>query len=284
MISSKVKKVGEGIILYLIIVLVAFFALLPVFWMVKTSFSTASEAFIIPPKLIFQPTLENYRYVVLGGYMRAGADFWRFYGNSVVVSLFSTLLALVIGVPAAYILARFQFRGKDNLSFWILSTRMAPPLGVALPLYILIMKMHLLDTRLGLIILYLTFDLGLVVWMMVGFFQELPRQIEEAAMVDGCSVFEAFWKVVLPLSASGLSAAAILCIVFSWNEFLFALMVTGVKAQTAPVGVYSFMLHTRVMWGPICAAGTLVALPVVAFVVLVQRHLVRALTFGAIKG
>lgn len=278
------KRRGEGIVLYLIIAFTAFFALLPVFWMVKTSFSTTSEAFAIPPKLIFKPTFQNYGYVILGGYMRAGADFWRFYGNSIVVSLCSTLLALIVGVPAAYVLARFQFRAKDHLSFWILTTRMAPPLGVALPLYILMMKMNLLDTRLALIILYLTFNLGLVIWLMVGFFQELPKELEEAAMVDGCSLFQAFLRIVLPLSASGLSAAAILCIVFSWNEFLFALLVTGVNAQTAPIGVYSFMLHTQVMWGPICAAGTLVALPVIVFVILVQKHLVRALTFGAIKG
>jgi multiple sugar transport system permease protein len=251
--------------------------------MVRTSFIHSADAFLLPPKLLFKPILDNYIRIFKGGYMTSGTNFIKSYINSVIISVSSSILTLLIGVPAAYSLARFQFKGKNDLSFWILTTRMAPPLGAALPLYIILRWANLLDTHIALIILYLTFNLSLVIWLLTGFFQGIPTEIEEASFIDGCSRMSGLFKVVIPICLPGIIAAAVICFIFSWNEFLFALITTGVRAQTVPLGAYSLILHTRVLWGPITAAGVTISLPIIIFVVIFQRQLVTALTFGAIR-
>lgn len=278
-----VKKLLLNIIIYIVIIIFLLFTLLPIFWMVRTSFIHSADAFLLPPKLFFKPILDNYTRIFQGGYMTSGTNFVKSYINSIIISVSSSLLSLMIGIPAAYSLARFQFKAKNDLSFWILTTRMAPPLGAALPLYMLFRWVNLLDTHLCLIILYLTFNISLVIWLLTGFFQGIPKEIEEASFIDGCSRLGALLRVIIPICLPGIIAAVIICFIFSWNEFLFALITTGVRAQTVPIGAYSLILHTRVLWGPITAAGVTISLPIIAFVVIFQKQLVTALTFGAIR-
>jgi multiple sugar transport system permease protein len=278
-----VKKLLLNFSIYIVIIIFLFFTLLPIFWMVRTSFIHSADAFLLPPKLFFKPILDNYTRIFQGGYMTSGTNFVKAYINSIIISVSSSLLSLMIGIPAAYSLARFQFKAKNDLSFWILTTRMAPPLGAALPLYMLFRWVNLLDTHLCLIILYLTFNISLVIWLLTGFFQGIPKEIEEASFIDGCSRLGALLRVIIPICLPGIIAAVIICFIFSWNEFLFALITTGVRAQTVPIGAYSLILHTRVLWGPITAAGVTISLPIIAFVVIFQKQLVTALTFGAIR-
>jgi multiple sugar transport system permease protein len=273
----------KTILIYIALLVMFTFTILPIFWMVRTSFIYSADAFVLPPKLIFKPILDNYSRIFTGGYMTSGTNFLKSYINSIIISTSSAVLTLIIGILAAYSLARFNFRGKDDFSFWILSTRMAPPLGVALPLYTILKWGHLLDTHIALILLYLVFNLSLVIWLLTGFFQGIPKEIEEASFIDGCSRMKSLIKVIIPICMPGVIAATVICIIFSWNEFLFALITTGVRSQTVPLGAYSMILHSKVLWGPITAAGVVISIPIVTFVIIFQKQLVTALTFGAIK-
>ena len=243
-----------------------------------TSIKTDIDALSFPPKWIFDPTLKNYVDILNTSPL---VDYAL---NSLIVASLNTLLCLMIGSMAAYGLARFKFRGADNLAFWILSIRMMPPVAAIIPIYILMKNLRLLDTPWCLVITYLTFNLPFVVWMMKGFFEEIPREIEESALIDGCSDFSVFFRIALPLVAPGLAATAIMVFIFSWNEFLFALILTGTKAVTLPVGIIGYMKETGINWGYMTAGGILALIPVIVFMVLVQKHLVKGLTLGALKG
>jgi multiple sugar transport system permease protein len=252
------------------------FTLLPVLWLLQMSFKTGVDAFRMPPLLLFTPTFENY----LGLLQER---FPKFFMNSVVVSLTTTALSMLLGVPAAYAMARARFRGTGGLRLWILFTRMVPPIAVALPFFLMFRTAGLLDTRLGLVIVYLTFNLGLVVWTMEVFFAGIPPSLEEAARIDGASVLRIFLKVSLPLSAPGLATTAILCFLFSWNDFFFALVLTRTQAMTAPVGIINFLNYEGWEWGKIAAGGTVVMLPVILFALLVRRYLISGLLSGAVR-
>ena len=243
-----------------------------------TSIKTDIDALSFPPKWIFDPTLKNYVAILNTSPL---VDYAL---NSLIVASLNTLLCLIVGSMAAYGLARFKFRGADNLAFWILSIRMMPPVAAIIPIYILMKNLRLLDTPWCLVITYLTFNLPFVVWMMKGFFEEIPREIEESALIDGCSDFSVFFRIALPLVAPGLAATAIMVFIFSWNEFLFALILTGTKAVTLPVGIIGYMKETGINWGYMTAGGILALIPVIVFMVLVQKHLVKGLTLGALKG
>ncbi len=243
-----------------------------------TSIKTEVDALSFPPKWIFDPTLKNYVDILNTSPLIGYAV------NSLIVAGLNTLLCLIVGSMAAYGLARFKFRGADNIAFWILSIRMMPPVAAIIPIYILMKSLRLLDTPWCLVITYLTFNLPFVVWMMKGFFEEIPREIEESALIDGCSDFSVFFRIALPLVAPGLAATAILVFIFSWNEFLFALILTGTKAVTLPVGIIGYMKETGINWGYMTAGGILALIPVIVFMILVQKHLVKGLTLGALKG
>ena len=204
--------------------------------------------------------------------------------NSLIVASVNTAICLIVGSMAAFSLARYKFKGSRNIAFWILSIRMMPPVAAIIPIYILMKKLQLLDTPWCLIITYFTMNLPFVVWMMKGFFEEIPREIEESALIDGCSDFGIFIRIALPLAAPGLAATAILVFIFSWNEFIFALILTGTKAVTLPVGIIGFMKETGINWGYMTAGGVLALIPAIIFVILVQKHLVKGLTMGALKG
>jgi len=272
-LTPKVKKIA-----FVIVAVVVFGVILfPPVVLFLTSIKTELDALSFPPKWLFLPTLKNYAEIFqtspLIGYAL----------NSLIVASVNTVVSLILGSMAAYSLARYKFRGADNLAFWILSIRMMPPVAAIIPIYAIMKYLRILDTPWCLIITYLTFNLPFVVWMMKGFFEDIPREIEESALIDGCSHFGVFRKIALPLAAPGLAATAILAFIFSWNEFLFALILTGTKAVTLPVGIIGYMKETGINWGYMTAGGILALIPVIVFTILVQKHLVKGLTLGAMK-
>jgi multiple sugar transport system permease protein len=247
----------------------------PFVWLVQLAFRPAADLF--DDRLLFVPTLEGFTSLLQGG------NFLKSFGNSLMVSTLSTGLSLVIGVPAAYTLVRWQFRGRDQVALWILVTRMAPPIAFTIPFFLAYRWLGLQDTVIGLALVYLTFNLAIVIWLMQSFFEAVPAALEEAAYIDGCGVWQAFWRVTLPLTAPGLAATAVLCFIFSWNDFFYALILTRTNAITAPVAIVNFLQYEGWEWSKIAASGTLVMFPVVIFTVLVRTYLVRGLTAGGIK-
>src|SRR5271155_4983593 len=259
-----------------LVVALALLVLAPFLWLLRMSLETNAQIFAFPPRLWFNPTLANY--VALWQ-----TEFRHSFLNSTLVSLSSTLAAMLVGVPAAYALSRLRSR-SDALSLWIIASRMAPPTAFAIPYFLVYREIDLIDTRLGLIIIYLTFNISLVIWLMRSFFENTPRAMEEAAWIDGAGFWQGLVRIVLPTAAPGLAATAILCFVFSWNDFFFALILTRSEAMTAPVAVVNFMNYEGWEWGRIAAGGTMVMLPVLVFSLVVRRFLISGLTAGAVKG
>ncbi len=267
---------------YLLVICAMLCALAPIYWMLTISLKHEVDQFAVPPLWFsFTPTLEHYQDAFLG------RSFGELMITSAIVAVVSTLCALTIGTLAAYALARFKmpYRLDRKLSLWILSTRMFPPIVTVIPLFLMMRDLQLLDTRASLVILYTGFNLPFVVWMMRGFFVEVPRELEEAAMVDGDSRLGALWRVLLPLVAPGLAATAVFCLIISWNEFLFALVMTQTDAaMTLPVGIAGRVTQYEIKWGVMSAAGVVAMTPILIFAIAVQRYLVRGLSLGAVKG
>lgn len=278
MIISK----REQLFKYLLIILAVLIAVAPIYWMLTISLKHEVDQFAVPPRwFLFTPTLAHYRDAFLT------RSFGQYLINSAIVSVLSTFSALVIGTLAAYALARFKmpYRLDRKLSLWILSTRMFPPIVTAVPLFLMMRDLRLLNTRLSLVILYTGFNLPFVIWMMRGFFVEVPRELEEAALVDGDSRLGALRRVLLPLVAPGLAATAVFCLIISWNEFLFALVMTQTDAaMTLPVGIAGRVTQYEIKWGVMSAAGVVAMMPILIFAMAVQRYLVRGLSLGAVKG
>jgi multiple sugar transport system permease protein len=267
---------------YLLLTIALLAALVPVYWMLTISLKTEVDQFASPPSwLWFSPTLEHYYDAFVN------RSFGQYLLTSALVAVASTACALIIGTLAAYSLARFRlpYNLDHKLSLWILSTRMFPAIVTAVPLFLMMRDVRLLNTRLALVIVYTAFNLPFVVWMMRGFFAELPRDLEEAALVDGDSRIGALWRVVLPLVAPGLAATAVFCLIVSWNEFLFALVLTQTdEAMTLPVGIAGRVTQYEIKWGVMSAAGTVAIVPILIFALSVQKYLVRGLSLGAVKG
>lgn len=257
--------------------LVLFAMLLPFLWLLQMSFKPTPLILEFPPRVFFMPTLEHYV-----GLWQAG--FPESFVNSLVTSIVSTLLALVFGIPAAYALSRWTGRGRFGLGLGILLTRMAPPIAFTIPFFLAYRYLGLLDTRTGLILIYMTFNLPLVIWMMQPFFDAVPASLEEAALMDGAGYATVFMEIVMPMAAAGIAATAILCFLYAWNDFFFALILTRTDARTAPVAVVNFMNYEGWEWGKIAAGGSLVMAPVLVFSMMVRRYLVSGLTAGAVKG
>lgn len=273
--SGSGPVAGRGALLGDVGALVLMVAVLfPFIWLVQMSFRPNKDIFGYD--LLFSPTLDHYRALWTGAFSKS-------FVNSAITSISSTVLSLVIGVPAAYALSRTGGRSARRIALWILATRMAPPIAFTIPFFLAYRYAGLLDTHLGLIVVYLTFNLALVIWMMQPFFDGVPRELEEAAWIDGCGVWQAFRVVTMPLAAPGLAATAVICFIMSWNDFFYALVLTRTNASTAPVAIVNFIQYTGWEWGRIAAAGTLVMLPVVIFSMLVRNYLVRGLMAGGTK-
>ncbi|WP_164667217.1 carbohydrate ABC transporter permease [Virgibacillus doumboii] len=269
------KIVSGGLTLFTYLLAFVFF--FPILWIFITGFKTESEAINIPPSIFFEPTLENFQMVW-------GMGIGEFFINSAIVTVSSTLLALLLGVPAAYALALFKIKRKDDILFWIISTRFLPIAGIIIPLYLIFKNINLLDSLLALTLLYAAMNVPLIIWMMRSFFNDVSIEIIEATRVDGATGLQAFFKVVLPLVRPGLVSTALLSMVFAWNEFFFAVSLSYTNAATLPVNMASYMTQEGLFWAQMSAAASISILPVIILGWFTQRQLVRGLTMGAVKG
>jgi sorbitol/mannitol transport system permease protein len=255
---------------------IALFVFFPILWTVLTGFKSEVDAAASPPVLFFDATLDNYQAVFSSHYR-------SYFENSVLIAGGSTLVALVLGLPAAYSLAFNPSKRSPAVLSWVLSTKMLPLVGALIPLLVIYKRVGLFDSRLGMILLYAAFNLPLVIWMMRSFFADLPRDILEAAIVDGARFFRIMTRVVLPLTAPGLAATVLLSVIFAWNEFLLAVNLTSAHSGTLPVFISSFQTSEGLFWAKMSAASTMAIAPVILAGWMAQRSLVRGLTFGAVK-
>lgn len=249
----------------------------PLLWMVSTALKEGNQAFSAVPTLFFRPTLDNLRHVFIE------SRFGSALGTSLFTAISSTILALILGSGIAYPLARRRVPAQKQISSWILSLRIIPPIVVIIPLFLLLRRVGLTGSIWSLVIVYTYMNLPLTVWLMRGFFADMPVEIEEAAHVDGCSPLGTFLRITVPLTLPGIVATGLLAFIFAWNEFLFANVLTGAGTRTAPVGLTEYVTPVSVEWNNIMAAGIVVVLPVWIGALAAQRYLVRGLTLGAVK-
>jgi multiple sugar transport system permease protein len=303
--SGPSKRVAGAVI-----VLYAAISIVPLVWIFLTAFKSPPDSIAYPPKIAFKPTLDGYcnlfttisrqtedyiaslppptnvcdriaraRNMVVAG----PSNFVPRFFNSLVIAFGSTALSVLLGVTAAYAFSRFRVPGKDDLLFFILSTRMMPPIAVAIPIYLMYRELGLSDTRLGMILLYTAVNVSLAIWLLKGFIDEIPREYEEAALVDGYTRLQAFRKVVLPQAATGIVATAIFCLIFAWNEYAFATLLTSGQAQTAPPFIPIIIGEGGQDWPAVAAGTTLFLVPILVFTVLLRKNLLRGITFGAVR-
>jgi multiple sugar transport system permease protein len=293
-----------------LVIAYALITLMPLAWIIATGFKTPADAIAYPPKVIFEPSLEGYvnlftsrsrvtpedlaalpppetfydqivrQYdMVITGPSNYGERFV----NSIIIGFGSTFLSVFLGTIAAYAFSRFKVPVKDDLLFFILSTRMMPPIAVAIPIFLMYRQLGLSDTHLGMILLYTAVNLSLSVWLLKGFIDEIPIEYEEAALIDGYTRFQAFYKVVLPQAATGIASTAIFCLIFAWNEYAFAVLLTSGTAQTAPPFIPTIIGAGGKDWPAVAAGATLFLLPIMVFTILLRKHLLRGITFGAVR-
>jgi len=271
---TSARSLRSQALLLLAIIAVCVF---PFYWMVTTSLKTQIVALEAPPVWLFEPTLDNYRAALFeDGVLRTLI-------NSLIVAISTTLLALTLGVPAAFALARFEFRGKRDLWFWFITNRMVSPIVLALPFFLIARNLGLLDRHITLILIYLTFNLPIVIWIVTDQFRGVPHDLDEAARLEGASQFTIMRKICLPLAMPGVAVSAIFSFIFSWNELMFGLILTRTDAKTAPAMAVSFMEGYNLPYGKIMATSTLIVIPVLIFALIASRQLVRGLTMGAVK-
>lgn len=263
-------------VLYALLTLYLIFVLFPILWLILSSFKTHYQTLILPPKLIFKPALQAYEKLLTGGMIKA-------FKNSLIIVGIDVVLALAFGIPAAYSLARFKTKLGENIGFWFLSIRMAPAFGVIVPLYIVIRNFRLLDTIFAVNISHLLLNLPFAIWLLKGYFEEMPVELEESALIDGATRFQALLWIVLPISLPMVVAVSILTFIFSWNEFLFAFVLTSSSGVTVPVLVASLAGTMRFDWPLMCAVSVGAMIPAFIFVFFVQRYIVRGLTLGALR-
>jgi len=244
-------------------------------WMIMIGLKTGVQNIEYPPLFIFRPTLENFKAVF------QQHNFLKYLTNSFIIATFATLISLFIGLPAAYSIARYKQR---NLSLGILVARMTPFVSYLLPWYIIFRKLNLIDTFTALITTHLIITLPMIIWLMIAFFEGVPIELEEAALIDGCVRSETFLRIAIPLSKNGIITSAIIYFIFSWNQFLFSLILSGPKTRTVPVAVYNFMSYGKIDWAGIGAAATIIVFPVLVFAFFAKNKIVEGLTKGALKG
>ena len=303
--SSRSKLIAS-----VVVVTYAVITILPLLWIFLTGFKTPPDSIAYPPRILFEPSVEGYvnlfttrsrqtpeflaslpppqtwyerlvrsRNMVIGGPSKVVPRFL----NSMIIGFGSTFLAVCFGTIAAYAFSRFRVPLADDLLFFILSTRMMPPIAVAIPIYLMFRHLGLSDTKLGMILLYTAVNVALAVWLLKGFMDEIPREYEEAAMVDGYTRLQAFFKVVLPQATTGIAATAIFCLIFAWNEYAFAVLLTSGEAQTMPPFIPFIIGEGGQDWPAVAAATTIFFIPILCFTILLRRHLLRGITFGAVR-
>ena len=279
------EKRKNNLLIYLGMLVVAIYLTAPIIWIVMMSFKNKFDVTSMPPKIFFIPTLDNYKALFgLGkGGLVAGSTFLSYFKNSLILSVGAVVLALFLGMPAAYAIARLRFKAKESLAFTFLSFRFVPEITIILPLYVLYQKLQLYNTYIGLILIYQLIAIPLMVWMMRSYFEEIPIAIEQAAHTDGYSWAGTFFRLILPLAAPGVAATLVLCFIFCWNNFIMGLMLGGIDTQPVTVGLLSFMGTSEIQWGSMAAATVVAIIPEIVLVLSVQKYMIRGLTFGAVK-
>jgi multiple sugar transport system permease protein len=293
-----------------VVVAYALVSIVPLLWIFATSFKTPPDSIAYPPKLVFTPSVEGYcnlfttrtrqtpeyirslgpatsfcdrvtreRNMVIAG----PSNFFPRFLNSIIIAFGSTFCAVFLGTLAAYGFSRFKVPLADDLLFFILSTRMMPPIAVAIPIYLMYRELGLSDTALGMILLYTAVNVSLAVWLLKGFIDEIPREYEEAAMIDGYTRLQAFWKAVLPQATTGIAATAIFCLIFAWNEYAFVSLLTSGTAQTAPPFIPTIIGEGGQDWPAVAAGTTIFLVPILVFTILLRKQLLRGITFGAVR-
>jgi len=316
--ASRVDKVTTKSIFSrnikaIISVLIAVVVLIPVIWMALTSLKSRADAVAAPPKVFFQPSMEGFiglltqrrqvteaqglnelkndpdlkwfEKVMLnrGQQIVGSSEYVGYLKNSIITAGISTILSVTFGLFAAYAFSRFKISGKGDILFFILSTRMLPPVVVTIPIFLLYRQLGLYDTTIGLIILYTVFNLSFSVWLLQGFIDEIPKEYEEAALVDGYSRLQAFFKIVLPQTITGIAATTVFCLIFAWNEYAFAVMLTAQKARTAPPSIPSVLGTGGIEWAQIAAGAMGFLIPVAIVTFALRNYLLRGVTFGAVR-
>jgi len=303
--SNTWKRVAAAIVIAYALV-----TMIPLAWIVLTSLKSPPDSIAYPPKVFFEPTLEGYcnlfttRSRQPAEYLRSlpppsgtcgaiardrnmvvvgASNYVPRFVNSIIIAFGSTFLSVALGTMAAYGFSRFKVPLKDDLLFFILSTRMMPPIAVAIPIYLMYRELGLSDTRLGMILLYTAVNVSLAVWLLKGFIDEIPREYEEAALIDGYTRLQAFRKVVLPQATTGIVATAIFCLIFAWNEYAFAVLLTSGSAQTAPPFIPIIIGEGGQDWPAVAAGTTIFLVPILVFTVLLRNQLLRGITFGAVR-
>jgi multiple sugar transport system permease protein len=303
--TGTTKKVAG-----LIVIIYALISMAPLFWIFTTAMKTPPDSISYPPKIVFTPSLEGVcnlfttrtrqtkeyiealgppngtcdevtrkREMVIAG----KSNYVPRFVNSLVIAFGSTFLAVALGVFASYAFSRFKIPLADDILFFILSTRMMPPIAVAIPIYLMYRELGLSDTAMGMILLYTAVNVSLSVWLLKGFMDEIPKEYEEAAMIDGYTRMQSFFKVVLPQAATGIAATAIFCLIFAWNEYAFAVLLTSGAAQTAPPFIPTIIGEGGMDWPAVGAGTTLFLIPILVFTILLRKHLLRGITFGAVR-
>ena len=278
--NYRLQKQASTVVLYILIAIVLVIIAFPVYWLISTSLKPGLESLTNPPTYIpSHLVFDNYIAVLK-------SENIKFLRNSLIVAVASTFLTTIMGAMAAYALSKtyIAFWLRRFLMLWILVTRIFPPITTAIPYYVIIKNLGLADTHAALIITYVSYGLPFVIWLMLGFFQDMPADIERAAIVDGCSMWQRFRQVVLPLTLPGLAVTAIFAFIYAWNEFLYASIITSFNAKTLPVMISTFISDQYLRWGEMSAMGSMMVIPVMIFALATQKYLVRGLTFGAVKG
>ena len=303
--SKTAKRVSAALV-----IVYAVITMIPLFWIFATGLKTPPDSISYPPKVLFEPSAEGYcnlfttrtrqtseyiqslgspdwiceeiprkRNMVIAG----PSNYWPRFVNSLIIAFGSTFFAVFLGTLAAYGFSRFRVPLADDLLFFILSTRMMPPIAVAIPIYLMYRELGLSDTALGMILLYTSVNVSLAVWLLKGFIDEIPREYEEAALIDGYTRLQAFIKVVLPQATTGIAATAIFCLIFAWNEYAFAVLLTSGTAQTAPPFIPTIIGEGGMDWPAVGGGTTIFLIPILVFTILLRKHLLRGITFGAVR-
>jgi multiple sugar transport system permease protein len=274
--GNSPKRVATTLVILALDLVVLLWFAFPILWMVLSALKTQAGMFTMPPQWLFAPTLLNFENLVNRGAL-------VYFRNSLLTSLGTVLIATSLGTLAGYGLARGRFRHTKDVAWWIITTRMAPIPAVLVPLYVIFRTFGMLNSLPGLVFAFTTFSLPLAVWLMMGFFRDVPRELEEAVWVDGGTVYHSFWHVALPLVTPGLIATATLSFIFAWNDYLFATVLTSGDTQTLPVVTASLQTMHGVVWGQVMSMGTLIFVPVLLLGMAIRKYLVRGLSMGAIK-
>jgi ABC-type glycerol-3-phosphate transport system permease component len=272
---AKFRRVALWVVAALLLAIWVF----PVLWGLLTSFKTERDVLAYPPLLVFKPTLDNYREVIFGA-SSILPNLW----SSLVVSVFTTILTMLFSVPAAYAMARLNYPGKRASGFYVLATQMLPPVGLIIPFYLVLQKIGGLDTYSGLTTIYLTFSLPFAIWLMVSYFEDIPFEMEEAALLDRAGRLRTLWYVILPQVRGGIAVTTVFVFLNAWNEFLFAVVLAGNHVRPVTVAMFNFISVEQTQWARLAAGAMLAMAPVIIVGLVAQRHIVKGLTVGAVKG